>query len=218
MRHFFSHRRDPRGPDLRSSDPGWPGQDGRGEARRFHRDFGDGERGGRGSGPFGRHGHHGGRRGGRGGRFFESGDLRLVLLRLIAERPRHGYELMEEIETRLGGAYRPSPGTIYPTLTLLEELGQIAVSATEGAKKLYAVTPEGERVLTEQKAEADALFARMEAAGGEAPAAGKLQILRAMHNLKLALRLRLGRGKLSEEQLRRIVEAIDATATRIERE
>ena len=209
MRHFFSHRRDPRG-----SDPRWPGQDGRGEARRFHRDFGDGERGGRGSGPFGRHGHHGG----RGGRFFESGDLRLVLLRLIAERPRHGYELMEEIETRLGGAYRPSPGTIYPTLTLLEELGQIAVSATEGAKKLYAVTPEGERVLAEQKAEADALFARMDAAGGEAPAAGKLQILRAMHNLKLALRLRLGRGNLSEEQLRRIVEAIDATATRIERE
>ncbi|PZP41472.1 MAG: PadR family transcriptional regulator [Azospirillum brasilense] len=209
MRHFFSHRRDPRG-----SDPRWPGQDGCGEARRFHRDFGDGERGGRGSGPFGRHGHHGG----RGGRFFESGDLRLVLLRLIAERPRHGYELMEEIETRLGGAYRPSPGTIYPTLTLLEELGQIAVSATEGAKKLYAVTPEGERVLAGQKAEADALFARMDAAGGEAPAAGKLQILRAMHNLKLALRLRLGRGNLSEEQLRRIVEAIDATATRIERE
>lgn len=209
MRHFFPHRRDPRGPD-----PRWPGQDGHGEGRRFHRDFGDGERGGRGSGPFGRHGHHGG----RGGRFFESGDLRLVLLRLIAERPRHGYELMEEIETRLGGAYRPSPGTIYPTLTLLEELGQIAVSATEGAKKLYAVTPEGERVLAEQKAEADALFARMDAAGGEAPAAGKLQILRAMHNLKLALRLRLGRGNLSEEQLRRIVEAIDATATRIERE
>ena len=209
MRHFFPHRRDPRGPD-----PRWPGHDGHGEARRFHRDFGDGERGGRGSGPFGRHGHHGG----RGGRFFESGDLRLVLLRLIAERPRHGYELMEEIETRLGGAYRPSPGTIYPTLTLLEELGQIAVSATEGAKKLYAVTPEGERVLAEQKAEADALFARMDAAGGEAPAAGKLQILRAMHNLKLALRLRLGRGNLSEEQLRRIVEAIDATATRIERE
>lgn len=209
MRHFFSHRRDPRG-----SDPRWPGQDGCGAARRFHRDFGDGERGGRGSGPFGRHGHHGG----RGGRFFESGDLRLVLLRLIAERPRHGYELMEEIETRLGGAYRPSPGTIYPTLTLLEELGQIAVSATEGAKKLYAVTPEGERVLAEQKAEADALVARMDAAGGEAPAAGKLQILRAMHNLKLALRLRLGRGNLSEEQLRRIVEAIDATATRIERE
>ncbi|WP_145137380.1 PadR family transcriptional regulator [Roseomonas gilardii] len=209
MRHFFPHRRDPRGPD-----PRWPGHDGHGEGRRFHRDFGDGERGGRGSGPFGRHGHHGG----RGGRFFESGDLRLVLLRLIAERPRHGYELMEEIETRLGGAYRPSPGTIYPTLTLLEELGQIAVSATEGAKKLYAVTPEGERVLAEQKAEADALFARMDAAGGEAPAAGKLQILRAMHNLKLALRLRLGRGNLSEEQLRRIVEAIDATATRIERE
>ncbi|UFN50137.1 PadR family transcriptional regulator [Roseomonas sp. OT10] len=177
-----------------------------GEGRRFHR--GEGGR----EGPFGR--MH--RRGGRGGRFFESGDLRLVLLRLIAEKPRHGYELIKEVEERLGGSYSPSPGTIYPTLTLLEELGQIAVSATEGARKLYAVTPEGERVLAEAKAEVDTLFARMEAMGGERPAGAIPQGLRAMHNLKMALRLRLARGDLSEAQLRTIVAAIDTAAQQVE--
>ena len=180
-----------------------------GEGRRFHRGEAGGE-GGR-EGFFGRH-----RRGGRGGRFFESGDLRLVLLRLIAEKPRHGYELIKEIEERLGGSYSPSPGTIYPTLTLLEELGQIAPSATEGARKLYAVTPEGERVLAEGKAEVDALFARMQAMGGERPAGAIPQGLRAMHNLKMALRLRLARGDLSEQQLRAIVAAIDTAAQQVE--
>ncbi|MFT8244312.1 PadR family transcriptional regulator [Roseomonas sp. BN140053] len=183
------------------------------EGRRFHR----GLRGGGFGGPGAERGEGFlGRRGGRGGRFFEAGDLRLVLLRLIAERPRHGYEMIKEIEERLAGSYSPSPGVIYPTLTLLEELGQIAVSSNEGGRKLYAVTPEGERVLAENRAEADALFARMEAAAGDRPAGGALQVMRATHNLKLALRLRLSRGALSEEQLRRIVAAIDAAAVQVE--
>ena len=176
--------------------------------RRFHRD-----------GPFpGHHEHHGHHRRGRhGGRFFETGDLRLVILRLIAERPRHGYELIKAIEERLSGAYFPSPGVVYPTLTLLEELGQIAVASTEGGRKLYALTPEGERVLAESKAEADALFARMDAAAGGRADGSALQAVRAMHNLKMALRLRLSRGALSEEQLRRIVSLIDQAAVEVER-
>ena len=178
-----------------------------GSHHRFHRPGPHGE---------GVHGHHH-RRGGRGGRFFESGDLRLVLLRLIAERPRHGYELMEEIEQRLGGSYRPSPGTIYPTLTLLEELGQVAVQATEGARKLYGITGEGQRVLDAQKPEADRLVARMEAAAGQGNPQGAATVLRAMHNLKFALRLRLSRGDLTEEQLRQVVDAIDGAATAVER-
>ena len=173
--------------------------------RRFHR---DGHH----------HGHHDGghRRGGR-GRFFETGDLRLVILRLIAERPRHGYELIKAIEERVSGAYSPSPGVIYPTLTLLEDLGQIAVASTEGGRKLYAVTPEGEAVLAASRAEADTLFARMDAAGGDRPAGAGMQAVRAMHNLKMALRLRLTRGGLTEEQLRRIVTLIDEAAVAVER-
>src|ERR1700675_2677186 len=79
-------------------------------------------------------------RGGR-GRIFDQGDLRFVILRLIAEKPRHGYEIIKDIEDRLAGSYSPSPGVIYPTLTLLEELGYASVTASEGGKKLYAITP-----------------------------------------------------------------------------
>lgn len=150
-------------------------------------------------------------------RFFAHGDLRLVILRLIAEKPRHGYEIIKEIEERVGGAYSPSPGVIYPTLTLLEELGYVAVSPGEGARKLHQITDAGQSFLSANQQAVDALFARMEEAshargGGPAP-----QILRAMENLKLALRMRLGRGPLSEEEVTAVTEALDAAAIRVER-
>ena len=106
-------------------------------------------RGGRGGHGFGRPGF--GRRGEggpgdeRGGRrrMFESGELRLVILLLIEAEPRHGYDLIREIETRTGGAYAPSPGVVYPTLALLEDVGHAEARAAEGAKKLFAITPSG---------------------------------------------------------------------------
>src|ERR1700744_6409234 len=82
-------------------------------------------------------------------RVFEQGDLRLVLLKLIADQPRHGYELIKAVEDAGGGAYRPSPGGVYPTLTLLEELGY-ATAKEEGGKKLFSITPEGEAYLQSQ--------------------------------------------------------------------
>src|SRR5689334_24215085 len=93
----------------------------------------------------GRHGMRGG--GWRGGRVFDHGDLRLVILQLIAEKPRHGYELIKAIEEQVAGAYSPSPGVIYPTLTLLEELGYVTVSTGESAKKLHEITAEGRAFL-----------------------------------------------------------------------
>ena len=151
------------------------------------------------------------------GRFFAHGDLRLVILQLIAEKPRHGYEIIKAIEERVAGAYSPSPGVIYPTLTLLEELGYVTVSTGEGAKKLHAITAEGQAYLDANRPAVDALFARMAEAsrmhgGGPAP-----QVVRAMENLKLALRLRLSRGPLSEEQANAIAAALDAAATSVER-
>ena len=158
-------------------------------------------------------------RGGRSGlgRFFAHGDLRLVILRLIAEKPRHGYEIIKAIEEQVAGAYSPSPGVIYPTLTLLEELGYVTVSAGEGAKKLHAITAEGRSYLDANRAAVDALLARMVEAsrvhgGGPAP-----QVLRAMENLKLALRMRLSRGPLSAEQVNAVAAALDAAATSVER-
>jgi DNA-binding PadR family transcriptional regulator len=158
-------------------------------------------------------------RGGRSGlgRFFAHGDLRLVILHLIAQKPRHGYEIIKAIEEQVGGAYSPSPGVIYPTLTLLEELGHVTVSTGDGAKKLHEITAEGRSYLEAYRPAVDALLARMAEAsrshgGGPAP-----QILRAMENLRLALRLRLSRGPLSEEQINAVAAAIDAAATGVER-
>ena len=157
-------------------------------------------------------------RGGGGlGRFFAHGDLRLVILHLIAEKPRHGYEIIKAIGERVAGAYSPSPGVIYPTLTLLEELGYVTTAAGDGAKKLHEITAEGRAFLDANRSTVDALLARMAEAsrahgGGPAP-----QVLRAMENLKLALRMRLSRGPLSEEQANAVAAALDAAATGVER-
>ena len=150
-------------------------------------------------------------------RFFAHGDLRLVILRLIAEKPRHGYEIIKEIEERVAGAYSPSPGVIYPTLTLLEELGYVDVQPGEGARKLHQITDAGRAFLTANGPAVDALFARMAEAseargGGPAP-----QILRAMENLRFALRLRLGRGPLNEGQVIAGTDALDTAASTVER-
>lgn len=170
----------------------------------------DGEQAGR-----GRQGRGGGRFGL--GRFFAHGDLRLVILHLIAEKPRHGYEIIKAVEERVAGAYSPSPGVIYPTLTLLEELGHVTVSAGDGAKRLHEITAEGRAFLNANCPAVDALLARMAEAsrahgGGPAP-----QVVRAMENLKLALRMRLSRGPLSEEQANAVATVLDAAATGVER-
>ncbi len=167
-------------------------------------------------GRYGRHRHHWGEGGHRRGRVFDQGDLRYVILALIAEKPRHGYELIKAIEEKLGGAYSPSPGVVYPTLTLLEELGHARVSADAGGKKLYEITPEGTAFLAANRATVDAIFGRMaevSAAQGGEPAP---PILRAIENLRFALRLKLARGGLSDEQVRDITAVLDDAARKIE--
>ena len=151
------------------------------------------------------------------GRFFAHGDLRLVILHLIAEKPRHGYEIIKAIEERVGGAYSPSPGVIYPTLTMLEELGHVTVTAGDGGKKLHAITAEGHAYLDAYRPAVDALLARMEEAGRTHGGGPAPQILRAMENLRLALRMRLARGPLNETQVNAVAEAIDAAAVGVER-
>ena len=170
----------------------------------------------------GRHAEGGGEFGGRhfGGRFrgrvFDSGDLRFVILRLIAEKPRYGYEIIKEIEERLGGSYAPSPGVVYPTLTLLEELGYVTVSTGDGTKKLHTITAEGTAALDEKKTEIDALFARMEQVGAAFGKGRAPQIMRAVENFRMALRLKTSQGALNEDQIRKIVDAIDTAAKQIE--
>jgi DNA-binding PadR family transcriptional regulator len=153
---------------------------------------------------------------GRRRRMFDQGDVRLVILKLISEKPSHGYEIIKAIEDRLGGAYAPSPGVVYPALTLLEEQGLISVESTDGPRKLYAITPEGGSVLEGNRALVEAIFGRIadinaRHGGGPAP-----QILRAMENLKLAMRLRLSQGPLSAEQVAKIADILDGAAKGVE--
>ena len=165
------------------------------------------------------HEHHGRGRhrfGRRPGRMFDHGELRLVVLALISERPRHGYEIIKEIEDRVAGTYTPSPGVIYPTLTMLEELGHATVSENAG-KRLYAITADGTAYLAANKSAVDNALQRMQSVntahgGGPAP-----EITRARENLKMALRLREARGPLTEQQIRDIAAALDAAAIAIER-
>ncbi|CAM2153127.1 PadR family transcriptional regulator, regulatory protein PadR [Pararobbsia alpina] len=127
-------------------------------------------RGGRFGGPFGgdddsdfRGGRDGGAR--MSGRMFGHGDLRLLLLALIEKEARHGYELIRVIEEMSGGAYTPSPGAIYPTLTLLEEAGYAEAVIEGGNRKQYRITDEGRQYLDQNREAADSLVERMDLAG-----------------------------------------------------
>ena len=97
----------------------------------------------------------------RGGRMFEQGDLRYVVLRLLEEKPRHGYEIIKALEERFGGAYAPSPGAVYPTLQFLEDLGYARILPGAEGKKVYEITDAGRAHLAENQSTVDSVFERM---------------------------------------------------------
>ncbi|MER9403370.1 PadR family transcriptional regulator [Mesorhizobium caraganae] len=127
-----------------------------------------GGRGGGGFGPFG-HGGRGGGRGGpgdmfRAGRMLADGDLKLITLSLLAEAPRHGYDIIKALEERTSGIYSPSPGVVYPTLTFLEEAGY-AASAADGNKKVFSITEAGQAHLAENREMIDGVLEHLERFG-----------------------------------------------------
>ena len=179
-------------------------------------------------GPFGRHGGRHGfsrdgwdrsdeDRGGRRRRVFDSSELRLVLLKLIADQPRHGYDLIRAIEDLTGGAYVPSPGVVYPTLTLLQEMGHIEEAASEGARRAFAVTADGAAHLAAKKPEVEELFARLAQLGTARARGDGGPVRRAMQNLKTVLRGRFDRDDLKPETLHAVAAILDDAAQKIER-
>ncbi|MDR6537838.1 PadR family transcriptional regulator [Variovorax soli] len=172
--------------------------------------------------PRGDHGDglSGGRGGRGGGRIFGHGGLRFALLQLIANKPSHGYELIKSIEERLGGRYSPSPGIVYPTLTLLEELGHVSVDTAEGGnRKRYTITAPGREFLAANREITDEMMARMNGGvDGAGPRAGRPpQVVRAIENLKLAMRLRLAGEPLTEQQAHEFAAVLDSAAQQLER-
>jgi DNA-binding PadR family transcriptional regulator len=137
-----------------------------------------------------------------------------LILHLISETPRHGYEIIKMIEAESSGAHSPSPGIIYPTLTMLEEMGLAAVEA-QGTRKLYTITKEGKKDLEGNRGLVNGMLARMKEAGERHVHDRPAPIMRAMENLKLVLRMRS--GELSAKQLETVTDIIDTAAKQIER-
>jgi DNA-binding PadR family transcriptional regulator len=151
-------------------------------------------------------------RGGRLARLLEHGDLRMLILYLINEKPCHGYEIIKAIEDLTGGAYAPSPGVVYPTLTMLEELGHVTAEA-EGSRKSFAITADGAAVLAESQTAVAAMLARLAQAK---PREDAFPVRRAMENLSNVLRHKLHTKATSPEVTRKIVDTLDAIARKIE--
>jgi DNA-binding PadR family transcriptional regulator len=175
----------------------------------------------------GHRGHHGYGRGGRGEaddprggrrrRVFDSGELRLVLLKLIADQPRHGYELIRAIEELTGGLYVPSAGMVYPLLTLLQDMAHIEEATPGGARKQFTVTAEGTEQLAAKRQEVEVLFARLAALASARQRTDGGPIRRAMANLRAALIYRLDRDAVEPETLHAAAAILDEAAQKIER-
>lgn len=165
---------------------------------------------------WGRGGRHG-RGGGWGRRFFEHGALRVIALALIAERPRNGYEIIKAIGEKTGGAYEPSPGVIYPALTLLEESGQIRAIEADG-KKVFEITDDGRATLDANRRVLDAFEERLGSFSDHdrGDRSQRREIRRAVGRLIAALRAKVSAG-VSEEDLKTLVAAIDAAAEAVEK-
>ena len=158
----------------------------------------------------------GGRGPGRGERPLEQGDLKWLVLALISEQPRHGYEIIRAIEEEFGGHYVPSPGVVYPTLTFLDETGLVE-SEAQGNKKLYRITSEGQAALAENEGPLTAMRERMNEARNRFGGPPAPELRRAMENLRAAIQVRMSKGELSAESLAAITAALDRAASEIER-
>jgi len=164
------------------------------------------------------HGERGGRGRGRGrGRVFAGDELRLVLLKLIEPTPRHGYDLIRAIEDMTDGAYAPSPGVVYPTLTLLADMELIVEQESEGARKQFAITPAGAAQLAEKADEVAALIARLEGLGEMRARSSRGPLKRAMVNLRTAVEGRIRDGEENAELPHDIAAILDEAARKIER-
>lgn len=158
-------------------------------------------------GPFG---------GGFGGaRVFDQGDLKYVILRLLDEKPRHGYDIIKEIEERFGGMYSPSPGTVYPTLAMLEDLGYARAKPEESGKKIYEITDEGRAYLAENQPLIDDIFSRIAEFAQSIFGEPMMDVHRGMKDLGRAIYVSQNKQR-TPEQIRQIKEILERAAKEVE--
>jgi len=151
---------------------------------------------------------------GRRRQWFESGDMKYVILKLLQDKPRHGYEVMKELEERMHGCYTPSPGTVYPTLQWLEDSGLVTSADLEG-KKVYEITDAGREFLKEHRDVVDDIFERVEEAVERVAGGAMGEINRAVGRL-LKATYRTGWKARDEEARKRVAETLARAAHEIE--
>ena len=147
-----------------------------------------------------------------GRRFFDHGALKLVVLGLVGEEPRHGYDIIRLLEERLQGAYSPSPGSIYPILAQLAEAGFV-VAETQGTRKLFTLTDAGRAYLESQRPEFEAIKAQLEET---AAPIGQSSLGEAISALRSALFAKVRNGALSAAQAERLGEILERARREIE--
>jgi DNA-binding PadR family transcriptional regulator len=145
---------------------------------------------------------------GRGERFFGRGDLKVVILELLKDQPRHGYDIIRALEERMRGRYRPSPGSVYPTLQMLEDLGYVSSTQQDG-KKIYTITDEGRRYLSEQQPTVDDIRSRI-TAGWDA--AQRPEVSDLMHEVQQLARALFRNGTRSLHEPDRLKKLRDIVA------
>lgn len=151
-----------------------------------------------------------GRHGGGHGRMFGKGDLKYVFLDLLQERPRHGYDLIRALEERFAGSYTASPGTVYPVLQLLEDMGHVSVAEQDG-RKVYTVTPAGAAFMAERREQVNDIWERARGFCGMDDAAGLRDLMLELRGLGMLFGR--SRGGLRPDQVARLRDVV-ATARR----
>ena len=149
-----------------------------------------------------------------GGRMFDQGHLKFVILGLLAEKPRHGYEIIKEIEDKFGGLYSPSPGTVYPTLTMLEDLGYARVTPEESGKKVYEITEEGRAHLAENKPLMDDILERISDFAQNVFGEPMMEVHRGFKNIGRSIYAK--NTSRTPEQIKKIVEILQRAASEID--
>jgi len=147
---------------------------------------------------------------------FEQGDLKYVILQLLDEKPRHGYEIIKALEERFGGMYSPSAGTVYPTLTLLEDLGYASVSVEEGGKKTYSITNEGRAYLAQNRSAVDDIFERITELGATFLSDAVMDLNRGIRDIAQATYRGAPRVFRDQEAVAKIKEALHRAAREID--
>jgi DNA phosphorothioation-dependent restriction protein DptG len=144
----------------------------------------------------------------------ERGNVRYLVLDAIADAPRHGYEIMQVIEERSRKTYRPSPGVIYPTLQMLEELGHVRASERD-EKKIYTITAAGTRELAEHKEEVASFYEQTEDAWEDHAEAWR-DVKERVGRLFRAFRRAVRRGRLTPQALAKVRAILDEAVSKLE--